>query len=75
MPFTAPTSRTRPKGFRRRGLRGWRLRIEEVNPTHRKAVADVRLEPAPGKRLEEQLPPEITEAVGANYRASSRPAT
>jgi len=42
--------------------------IEEVNPTHRKAVADVRLEPAPGKRLEEQLPPEITEAVGANYR-------
>jgi PAS domain S-box-containing protein len=42
--------------------------VEEVNPTHRKAVADVRLEPAPGKRLEEQLPPEITEAVGANYR-------
>jgi PAS domain S-box-containing protein len=42
--------------------------IEEVNPAHRRAVGAMGLEPQPGKRLEEQLPPEIAAAVSANYQ-------
>ncbi|MBP1805218.1 PAS domain S-box protein [Rubellimicrobium aerolatum] len=41
--------------------------IEELNPAHQAATGlDVR--PLRGRRVEEQLPPEVARAVAANYR-------
>nr|WP_256439133.1 PAS domain-containing protein [Rubellimicrobium arenae] len=41
--------------------------IEEVNPAHRAALG-IDIAAVRGRRLEEQLPPEIARAVAANYR-------
>jgi PAS domain S-box-containing protein len=42
--------------------------IEEINPAHRKALAGLGLELAPGTRLEEQLPPAVAEVIATNYQ-------
>jgi PAS domain S-box-containing protein len=42
--------------------------LEEANPEHQRVLAPFGLKPAPGKRFEEQLPPEAAEAIAANYR-------
>ena len=41
--------------------------FEEVNPAHRAALGS-DIAAAPGRRIEEVLPPEVAEEVAANYR-------